>query len=617
MKIHFKIFIFAIATISLFIFKADFVKADSGGQIKIVLNIGEELINTDFGINQVIFSGSGNELESTSLDASGSYSITSVGWPLFATSGCDYGSPPPQLDSATSKILSGIKARPGGITTCTLNINTTGTNFPGGLVVEMNTTGGTDNTFEYSVTPGPSTVNVPISGSPNGTGASELLTLSPGSGYSISPMALPPGWLLDSDNPPTCNDYNGGTPSSFKITAGQTTVCKFNIGYYALTIHKITDGSNDKFDFTVSGPGSPLVDRHGDSPNATTSNDYSDDTITLGNYTISENSKFGWGQNAADTAYCTITNSDGSTTINNTDPTSGLASFTVAANQQVTCTFHNNYIGLPPTTSSIPDCPTDPTTAPDNSDAMQEFGDNMVAGTVAPQSVYYLYVTGTTDGPGWGNNDNGYGYISDLNTMAVHSGAIIPGETAIVKVTLLPGQSSYTGTSIATAGGIPVTTFSLPVSQPASYQISTNTADIKVCSLPVTAVPSSPNLTIHVTTSNEDNANFNFTILGSDGSTVSQTVSTIGDYNTSVDPTLQYTISEDPTLGWTLDQNTDLTYCTDGVNPPFSPSSITFDPTQTDQHITCNFVNDVGDSDSYQADGGDWPIPYYFFGLQN
>jgi len=59
------------------------------------------------------------------------------------------------------------------------------------------------------------------------------------------------------------------------------------------------------------------------------------------------------------------------------------------------------------------------------------------------ESVYHFRVTGSVDGPVWGTAI--YTDDSSLSTAAVHSGLVRPGQTAIVKVTLLPGQAAYTG----------------------------------------------------------------------------------------------------------------------------------------------------------------------------
>ena len=52
-------------------------------------------------------------------------------------------------------------------------------------------------------------------------------------------------------------------------------------------------------------------------------------------------------------------------------------------------------------------------------------------------------VTGKLGGGIWGGSDNIYTDDSSLSTAVVHAGVIGVGETAIVKVTILPGQESY------------------------------------------------------------------------------------------------------------------------------------------------------------------------------
>ncbi len=58
---------------------------------------------------------------------------------------------------------------------------------------------------------------------------------------------------------------------------------------------------------------------------------------------------------------------------------------------------------------------------------------------------YYFYVTGSLTGSIWGTDV--YTDDSDLATAAVHAGVLRPGEKGIVKVTILPGQSEYTGST--------------------------------------------------------------------------------------------------------------------------------------------------------------------------
>jgi len=58
--------------------------------------------------------------------------------------------------------------------------------------------------------------------------------------------------------------------------------------------------------------------------------------------------------------------------------------------------------------------------------------------------VYYFEVTGSDLSTIWGNDI--YTDDSYLATAAVHAGVLAVGETGIVKVTILPGEESYTGT---------------------------------------------------------------------------------------------------------------------------------------------------------------------------
>ncbi|MDP0491411.1 MAG: LCCL domain-containing protein, partial [Verrucomicrobiota bacterium JB023] len=58
-------------------------------------------------------------------------------------------------------------------------------------------------------------------------------------------------------------------------------------------------------------------------------------------------------------------------------------------------------------------------------------------------SEFYFEITGTSGGLGWGTDI--YTDDSNLAYVATHSGAVAAGETAVVKVTLLGEQPSYTG----------------------------------------------------------------------------------------------------------------------------------------------------------------------------
>lgn len=57
--------------------------------------------------------------------------------------------------------------------------------------------------------------------------------------------------------------------------------------------------------------------------------------------------------------------------------------------------------------------------------------------------VYTFQVTGKTDGRIWGGNDNVYTDDSNIATAAVHAGLVRPGETAVIKVTVMEGLSDY------------------------------------------------------------------------------------------------------------------------------------------------------------------------------
>ncbi|HUE87997.1 MAG TPA: LCCL domain-containing protein [Vicinamibacterales bacterium] len=60
-----------------------------------------------------------------------------------------------------------------------------------------------------------------------------------------------------------------------------------------------------------------------------------------------------------------------------------------------------------------------------------------------PGTTYYFRVTGATDGSVWGTDV--YTGDSALAVAAVHAGAIKPGETAVVRVTVMPPVTQYHG----------------------------------------------------------------------------------------------------------------------------------------------------------------------------
>lgn len=62
-------------------------------------------------------------------------------------------------------------------------------------------------------------------------------------------------------------------------------------------------------------------------------------------------------------------------------------------------------------------------------------------------TVFTFTVTGKKDGGLWGGNGNIYTDDSDIAKAAVHAGLVKEGQTAIIKVKVMPGQSSYTGST--------------------------------------------------------------------------------------------------------------------------------------------------------------------------
>jgi hypothetical protein len=60
-----------------------------------------------------------------------------------------------------------------------------------------------------------------------------------------------------------------------------------------------------------------------------------------------------------------------------------------------------------------------------------------------PGTTYYFRVTGSTEGMIWGTGV--YTGDSHLAVASVHAGAVKPGETAVVKVTVMAPLSQYQG----------------------------------------------------------------------------------------------------------------------------------------------------------------------------
>jgi len=85
-------------------------------------------------------------------------------------------------------------------------------------------------------------------------------------------------------------------------------------------------------------------------------------------------------------------------------------------------------------------------------------------------AALYFRVTGDTSGSIWGTRI--YTADSKLATAAVHAGVLAAGSSGIVKVTILAGQSSYTGSS---NNGVQSSTFG---SYQASYSVSTPDGNI-------------------------------------------------------------------------------------------------------------------------------------------
>lgn len=77
--------------------------------------------------------------------------------------------------------------------------------------------------------------------------------------------------------------------------------------------------------------------------------------------------------------------------------------------------------------------------------------------------TFYFRVTGNHGGSVWGSDV--YTTDSQLSTVAIHAGVLKPGQTGIVKVTIMPGQNGYLG---STRNGISSSGYG---QYPSSYRI--------------------------------------------------------------------------------------------------------------------------------------------------
>jgi hypothetical protein len=62
-----------------------------------------------------------------------------------------------------------------------------------------------------------------------------------------------------------------------------------------------------------------------------------------------------------------------------------------------------------------------------------------------PGLVHYFRITGTTEGQVWGTDV--YTRDSIPGAAAVHAGLLKPGQTGVLRLTIMPGQPSYPGTT--------------------------------------------------------------------------------------------------------------------------------------------------------------------------
>ena len=418
----------------------------------------------------------------------------------------------------------------GQTTTCTFNNTYGGGGGNGTLTVIKNTTGG-NGTFTFTGNTGITSLTTV-----NGT-ALQSAGLPANRTYNIAEL-VPSGWSLDSA---TCTN---GTPSAVNIVSGQTTTCTFTNKKIVstngtLTVIKNTIGGNGTFTFTGNTGITSL----------TTVSSTISQSISLaagtGIYNIAETVPTGW---TLDSSSCT-----------NGTP----SAINIVAGQTTTCTFSNRLTPTPPTFS----CNLFNYQSSSNGYYLYPAPYSMAgySGSGGIAGVYYFLLTGKANaGAGWGGA-NGSPYTNDsaLAAMAVHAGVVSNGQSAIVKVTTLPGRTSYTG---STQNG--VTTYSWG-SWPSSYKVEL----FKSCG--------TFKLVKNTTGGFDGKFSFKGSVFGSyynntnvDLTTVKGTAQIIW----SEDPGT-YNVTETVPSGWNLDSST----CTNGT-----PSAINIVAGQT---TTCTFTD--------------------------
>ncbi|MCE1196281.1 hypothetical protein LWX53_07265 [bacterium] len=91
--------------------------------------------------------------------------------------------------------------------------------------------------------------------------------------------------------------------------------------------------------------------------------------------------------------------------------------------------------------------PAQPVVQPAAPPTVYAFTDDTALNRITPVSgaALYMRVTGTTGGRLWGTGV--YTIDSAPAAAAVHAGALAAGQTAVVRITILPGRSSYEGSA--------------------------------------------------------------------------------------------------------------------------------------------------------------------------
>ena len=138
---------------------------------------------------------------------------------------------------------------------------------------------------------------------------------------------------------------------------------------------------------------------------------------------------------------------DGQTTTIKVKVIAGQSSYTGSTRNGVTSNNWGKYDGSFQIMTENTGGNTGGTSSGQNTSTAQNAPNNMKNYRGKNGTVYTFKVTGRKSGNVWGGNNNIYTDDSDIATAAVHAGVVKVGQTATIKVKVMAGQSSYTGST--------------------------------------------------------------------------------------------------------------------------------------------------------------------------